>query len=77
MLEYEYEIIYKKGKKNVVENALSWNCEEERSLFSLSFIMEDWLNDVSKEWLTYPNITSPIEQFQMESHVCQGYTWPK
>ena len=40
---YDYEIIYKKGKDNVVADALSRKYEDEGSLFSLSFIVPDWL----------------------------------
>jgi hypothetical protein len=40
---YDYEIIYKKDKENVVDDALSRKYEEEGSLFSLSFIVADWL----------------------------------
>jgi hypothetical protein len=43
---YDYEIIYKKGKENVVVDALSRKYEEEGSLFSLSFIVLDWLQVV-------------------------------
>jgi hypothetical protein len=43
---YDYEIIYKKGKDNVVADALSQKYEEEGSLFSLSFIVPDWLQAV-------------------------------
>jgi hypothetical protein len=38
---YDYEIIYKKGKENVVVDALSGKYEDEGSLFSLSFIVPD------------------------------------
>jgi hypothetical protein len=48
---YDYEIIYKKGKDNVVVDALSQKYEEEGSLFSLSFIVPDWLKAVHQEWL--------------------------
>jgi hypothetical protein len=43
---YDYEIIYKKGKENVVADALSQKYEEEGSLFPLSFIVLDWLQAV-------------------------------
>jgi hypothetical protein len=51
---YDYEIIYKKGKENVVADALSRKYEDERSLFSLSFIVPDWLQVVLHEWLHDP-----------------------
>jgi hypothetical protein len=43
---YDYEIIYKKGKDNVVVDALSQKYEEEGSLFSLFFIVPGWLQAV-------------------------------
>jgi hypothetical protein len=51
---YDYEIICKKGKYNVVLDALSQKYEDEGSLFSLSFIVQDWLQVVLKEWLQDP-----------------------
>jgi hypothetical protein len=46
---YDYEIIYKKGKYNVVVDALSQKYEYEGSLFSLSFIVPNWLQVVRQE----------------------------
>jgi hypothetical protein len=40
---YDYEIIYKKGKDNVVENVSSRQYEEEDSLFSLSLLVPNWI----------------------------------
>jgi hypothetical protein len=51
---YDYEIIYKKGKDNVVADALSQKYEDEGSLFSLSFIVPDWLQAICQEWLQDP-----------------------
>jgi hypothetical protein len=51
---YDYEIIYNKGKENVVVDALSYKYEDEGSLFSLSFIVPDWLQVICQEWLQDP-----------------------
>jgi hypothetical protein len=54
---YDYEIIYKKGKENVVVDALSRKYEDKRSLFSHSFIVPYWLQVVRQEWLQDPKIS--------------------
>ena len=51
---YDYDIIYKKGKDNVVVDGLSQKYEDEGSLFSLSFIVPDWLQAVHQEWQQDP-----------------------
>jgi hypothetical protein len=51
---YDYEIIYKKGKENVVADAFSRKYEDEGSLFSLSFIVPVLLQVVRHEWLQDP-----------------------
>jgi hypothetical protein len=65
---YEYEIIYKKIKDNVVVDALSKKYEDEPSLFSLSFIVPDWLQDVRQEWIHDPKSSRLIDP--------GGYRWP-
>jgi hypothetical protein len=59
---YDYEIIYKKGKDNVVAHALSQKYEEEGSIFSLSFIVSDWLHAMHQEWLQDPKSSHLIQQ---------------
>jgi hypothetical protein len=61
---YDYEIIYKKGKDNVVADALSQKYEDEGSLFSLSFIVPDWLQVVRQEWIQDPKSSQLIHQLQ-------------
>ena len=47
MLGYDYEIIYKKGKNNIVANALSRKEEETKvSLCALSIPKFYWVEDV-------------------------------
>ena len=46
MLGYDFEIVYKKGKLNVVVDALSRNNEEvEASLCAISIIQPNWITE--------------------------------
>ena len=51
MVGYEFEIFYKKGKLNVVVDALSRNDEEvEALLCAISIIQPDWITEARDEW---------------------------
>ena len=51
MLGYDFEIIYKKGKQNVVEDALSRKDEDVEALMcAISIIQPDWINEARDEW---------------------------
>ena len=51
MLGYDFEIIYKRGKQNVVADALSRKDEDvEALLCAISIIQPDWINEAREEW---------------------------
>ena len=51
MLGYDLEIIYKKGKQNMVADSLSRKDENvEALLYSLSIIQLDWILEAREEW---------------------------
>ena len=51
MLGYDFEIIYKKWKLNVVADALSRNNEEvEAFLCAISIVQLDWITEARDEW---------------------------
>jgi hypothetical protein len=52
----------RKAKTNVVVDALSQKYEDEGSLFSLSFIVPDWLQAVHQKWLQDPKSSHLIQQ---------------
>ena len=51
ILGYDFEIIYKKGRLNVVADALSSKNEEvEALLCAISIIQPDWITEARDEW---------------------------
>ena len=51
MLGYDFEIIYKNRKKNVVADVLSRKDEDVEALFcAISIIQPDWINEARDEW---------------------------
>jgi hypothetical protein len=71
---YDYEIIYKEGKDNVMADALSQKYEDEGSLFSLSFIVPDWLQAMRQKWLQDPKSLHLIQQLQNKGPAPPGYS---
>lgn len=62
MLGYDYEKIYKKGKDNVVANALSCQYEDKGSMLVLLAPILDWLDESHKEWLQDPSIAQLMKR---------------
>jgi hypothetical protein len=56
-------------------NALSQKYEDEGSLFSLSFIVPDWLQAIRQEWLQDPKSSQLIQQLQSNAPASPGYSW--
>ena len=51
MLGYDFEIIYKKGKQNVVANALLRKDEDVESLlYAISILQPEWIIEARDEW---------------------------
>jgi hypothetical protein len=64
-----------KGKENVVVDSLSRKYEEEGSLFSLYFIVANWLQSIHQEWLQDPKRFHLIQQLQQDSQASPRYYW--
>jgi hypothetical protein len=65
ILSYDFEIIYKKGKQNVVADALSRKDEDvEAFLCVISFIQPDWIIEARDEWKNDENMWTPIQRLQ-------------
>ena len=62
MLGYDYEIIYKKGRENVIADALSRQFEEESTLLAISLPILEWIEEARKEWFSCPWLSQLITQ---------------
>lgn len=51
MLGYEFEIVYKKGKENLVADALSRRDESAEALLCAIYLLNaDWVDQACEEW---------------------------
>ena len=65
MLGYDFEIIYKKGKQNMVANALSRKNEDVDALLCAFFIIQpDWIIEAREEWKNNPSVWTLIQKLQ-------------
>jgi hypothetical protein len=65
ILGYDFEIIYKKGKQNVVADALSRKDEDvEAFLCVISIIQTDWIIEVRDEWKNDEKVWTLIQRLQ-------------
>jgi len=65
MLGYDFEIIYKKGKQNVVANALSRKDEDVEALVCATYIIQsEWINKARDEWNKDEEMFSLIQKLQ-------------
>ena len=63
MLGYDFDIIYKKGKKHVVADTLSRKDKDVEALFyAISIIQLDWINEAMDEWKKDEEVWSLIQK---------------
>ena len=75
MLGYDFEIIYKKGKQNVVVDALSRKDEDvEALLCAFSIIQPDWINEASEEWKNDEEVWALIRKLQQDSSTSDTFS---
>jgi hypothetical protein len=76
MLGYDFEIIYKKGKQNVVADALSRKDEDvEALLCAISIIQPDWINEAREEWKNDEEVWALIRKLQQDSSTSDTFSW--
>jgi hypothetical protein len=76
ILGYDFEIVYKKGKQNVVADALSIKDEDvEAFLYAISIINPDWIIEARDEWKNDEKVWTLIQKLQQDSSASDTFTW--
>ena len=75
MLGYDFEIIYKKGKQNVVADALSRKDEDvEALLCTISIIQPDSINEARDEWKNDEEVWALIRKLQQDCNTSDTFS---
>jgi hypothetical protein len=76
ILGYDFEIICKKGKTNVVVDALSRKDEDvEAFLYAISIIQPNWIIEERDEWKNDEKVQTLIQRLQQDSSASDTFTW--
>jgi len=76
ILGYDFEIVYKKGKKNVVADALSRKDEEvDAFLYAISIIKPDWIIEARDGWKNDEKVWNLIQRLLQDSSSSDTFTW--
>jgi hypothetical protein len=76
ILGYDFEIVYKKGKQNVVADALSRKDKDvETFLCAILIIQPDWIIEARDEWKNDEKVWTLIQRLQQDSSASDAFTW--
>jgi len=76
MLGYDFEIIYEKGKQNVLADALSRKAEDvEALLCAISTIQPVWINEAMEEWKNDEEVWALILKLQQDFSISNTFNW--
>lgn len=75
LLPFDYEIVYKKGKDNIVADALSRVTSGEFCVTTLFAVTSDLLQEVQQSWTTDQNLQNIIVDLQSNAASYPSYSW--
>jgi len=76
MLGYDFENIYKKGKRNFVADALSRKDEDVKELLcAISIIQPYWITEAKDEWKNDEEVWALIQKLQQDPNTSYTFSW--
>jgi hypothetical protein len=76
MLGYDFEIIYKKGKQNVVADALLRKDEDVQAfLYAILILQPEWIDEARDEWKNDEEVWTLIHKLQQDPNASDTFSW--
>ena len=76
MLGYEFEIVYEKGKLNVVADALSRKDEEVEALLCAIYIIQpNWITEARDEWKKDEEVWTLSQNLKQDPSKYDTFSW--
>ena len=72
---YDYEITYKKGKDNLVADALSRTFDDHASLSTISMPIPNWLQSVQQGYVNDSSLSQIIQRLANNPSLVPHYSW--
>ena len=72
---YNYEITYKKGKDNLVEDVISCTLYDHASLLAISMPIPNWLQYVQQGYVHDSSLSKIIQRLENNPYVVPHYSW--
>ena len=72
---YDYEITYKKGKDNIVVDALSCTFDDQGSLSTIYMPVPNWLQSVQQAYVNDSSLSQIIQCLENNPSVVPHYSW--
>ena len=75
LMGYDYEITYKKGKDNIVADALSRTFDDQGSLSAISMPVPNWLQSVQQGYVNDSSLSQIIQRLDNNPSAVPHYSW--
>jgi len=75
LMGYDYEITYKKGKDNIMVDALSHTFDDQASLSAISMPIPNWLESVQPGYVNDSSLSHIIQKLATNPSTVPHYSW--
>jgi hypothetical protein len=72
---FDFDILYKKGKENLVVDGLSRKLDNDATLCAISIIILEWISEVQTEYIKNPEMRRLIEEVERNPTANPKFTW--